>query len=135
MAFKHGKDTIVKVGDEDISKYCNSTEWTEEAEGHEVTTYGNKAVRRAGGLKDGSATIEGYYESKEDGPEDVIRDKLGEIVELIFRPEGDGEDKPQSKVDALVTSYEQTNEVEEMITWSAEFEFDGEVDHSKQDDD
>lgn len=134
MSFVHGKNTKVKLDDTDISKFCNSTERSREADTHDTTTYGKNSKTYHGGLKDGTVTLEGIYDSdEEDGPRAVIDSLLGTKVTFKFSPEGD--DGPTDKMDVVVDSYEETSEVADMIQWTAELQMSDDVEDDSEGDD
>lgn len=133
MAFIHGRNTFVSIDGDSLSAYGTSTEFARTADSHDVTTYGNTAHRKQGGLHDGSATLEGIYDNTASvGPQAVLEPLLGTTVELIYRPEGTGSSLPERTVDVVVTSYTETSPVADMVTWSCEVEFDGAVDLTAQ---
>ena len=115
----HGKDTYVSLDADDLSTY--------------VTTFGNQGHRKQGGLKDGTATIEGIYDNTAStGPQAVINPLIGTVVELIYRPEGTGSGLPERTVDVLVQEYTESSPVADMVTWSVSLEFDNVVDYTPQ---
>lgn len=127
MAFVHGKDTYVSLGGDDISEFCNTSGPNRSADSHDVTTYGKNAHVFKGGLKNGTNTIGGFYDDSATGPKAVIEPLLGTVVELIYRPEGTGTGKPQDTVDVLVTAYNQSAPVADMIQWTAELQYSDDV--------
>lgn len=133
MAFKHGKDTVVKVATKDLSAYTDSSELNQKADSHDTTTYGNQAHRKAGGLLDGKFTMAGTYDSTlVTGPRAALQPLLSTVVAVIRQPEGTGTTKPQDAFNALLVGYVETNPVADMIKWSAEFEIDGIVNSAAQ---
>jgi hypothetical protein len=133
MAFKHGKDTVVKVATKDLSAYTDSSELNQSADAHDTTTYGNAGHRKAGGLLDGSFKMSGTYDSTAvTGPRAALQPLLGTVVAVIRQPEGTGTGKPQDSFNALLTGYVETSPVADMIKWSAEFETDGVVNSAAQ---
>jgi len=125
VAAVHGKDAYVSVNGTDLSAFCNNIEMPREADSHDVTTFGNSAHRYVGGLTDGSFTIQGFYDVTVGGPADTLEPRIGQTVEVVYRPAGlDGAEKA---FDAVVTSYEETVPVADMITWACEMQIDGDV--------
>lgn len=129
MGFVHGKGTAVSVGGTELGAFSNSVTFGRSADSHDVTTFGKNSKVYAPGLKDGTATIEGIYDNTaETGPAAVLRPLIGAAaVELIYQPEGAGAGKPLSTVDILVTSYEETAPVADMITFSAELQLSDDI--------
>jgi len=124
MAFVHSKGSAVSIDDNDLSAYANSITFGRTADSHDVTTFGKSSRVYASGLKDSTATIEGIYDdTAETGPGAVLRPLVGAgAVELVYEPEGTGSGKPIATVDVIVTSYEESSAVGDMIMWTAELQ-------------
>lgn len=128
MAKRHGKDTVFIFNGVDISTHQNSTEWEQTADEHDVTTYGNDSHVFAGGLYGGSATIGGIYDSSlTTGPRAIIKPQVGNVVPVLYRPEGTGTGLPQDDADVLVKSYKESAPVADMIMWTATLTLSGDV--------
>jgi hypothetical protein len=134
MAFVHGKGTAVTIDGDDLSAYANSVTFTRTADTHDVTTFGKNSKVYAPGLKDGTGSIEGIYDSTAmSGPSAVLRPLVGAaVVTLIYRPEGTGTGKPEAEVDVLVNSFEESAPVADMVTWTAEFQMSDDIDDTPQ---
>lgn len=133
MALVHGKKTVVTLDGEALTTYSNNSTIEVTADAHDVTTYGKNAHVFSGGLKNGSTTISGFYDSTAvSGPRAVILPLVGTVVELIHQPEGAGAGKPQDKVDVLVQKYTQTHPVADMVTWSVDLQYSDDVDSTAQ---
>lgn len=120
MTFVHGKDTYVNLDGHDLSPYTNSTTYNNTADSHDVTTYGKTRHVYFGGLGDGTCTLQGIYDDTAAGPRAIIKPLVGTIVTFVFRPEGTG--GPGDAVDALVTAYNESNPVADMIQWTCELQ-------------
>lgn len=133
MAFVHGKNTVITLGGDDLSEYTTSSQLERTADTHDVTTYGRNSRVFHGGLLNGTGTISGIYDSTTlTGPRAVLNALVGETVELIRQTEGVGTGKPQDKVDVVVGKYTETNPVADMVTWSVDLQFSGDVDSTPQ---
>lgn len=134
MTFVHGKGTAVTIDGDSMSAYSNSVTFTRTADTHDVTTFGKNSKVYQAGLKDGTATIEGIYDSTAaSGPGAVFRPLVGGLaVTLVYRPEGTGTGKPEAEVDVLVSSYEESAPVADMITWTAELQLSDDIDDTAQ---
>lgn len=133
MAKQHGKATVVTLDGEDLSAYSNNSQLEITSDSHDVTTYGKTSHVFAGGLKNGTATISGFYDTTAGtGPRAVILPLVGTVVELVHQPEGAGTGKPQDAVLVLVTKYTQTHPVADMVTWSVDLQFSDDVGSSAQ---
>ena len=127
MAQIHGKGEVVKLGASDLSAYSNNVALKRSADSHDVTTFGSNSHKYHGGLLDGTVTITGLYESGASGPRAVVAPMLGTTVTLVHQPEGTGTGKPQDSVSVVVTAYEETVPVADMITWSCTCQCSGDV--------
>lgn len=130
MAFVHGKGTVVSIDSDSMTAFSNEVQFKRSMDAHDVTTFGKNAKVFKGGLADGTATINGTYDSTAStGPSAVFNPlvKSGAVVEMVFQPEGLGSGKPTATVDVIVTAYETTSPVADMITWSAEVQFSDDV--------
>lgn len=128
MAFVHGRFTAVSLDGNDLSEYTNNTAFNRSADSHDTTTYGRNSKTYQGGLKDGTATISGVYDNTAlSGPGAVIRPLLGETVPFVYQPEGEGTGRPLATVDVVVTGYEETSPVADMVTWSCSLQLSGDI--------
>lgn len=129
MAFVHGKGTVVTLDGDDLSAYATSVTFTRTADSHETTTFGKNSKTYHQGLKDATASIEGIYDSTANtGPGAVLRPLIGAAaVSLVYEPEGTGTGAPVATVSALVTSYEESAPVADMITWTAELQLSDDI--------
>lgn len=119
MAFQHGKDTELTVDSNDISAYCTTSELEQTADSHDVTTYGKDSHVKSGGLKDGSISVEGIYDtSTSSGPKAVLQPLVGQVKTIVRKPEGSTTGAPVDTVDALITSYKETSPVADMVKWA-----------------
>lgn len=128
MAFIHGKSGVFKQASTDLSLFCNSVEFKQSADSHDVTNFGSTGHEYQGGLTDGTVSVEGIYDDGASGtPRLVIQAAIGTVVALTHQPEGAGTGKSQTTCSALVTSYEESAPVADMITWKAEYQISGAV--------
>jgi hypothetical protein len=133
MAKLHGKNTVVTLDGDSLTAFSNNSQLEITSDSHDVTTYGNDSHVFSGGLKNGTATISGFYDTTAlTGPRAVILPLIGTVVPLIHQPEGAGSGLPQDSVDVLVTKYTQTHPVADMVTWAVDLQFSGDVDSTAQ---
>jgi hypothetical protein len=129
----HGKSTVVKVDDVDLTQYSDNSQLEFNSDSHDVTVYGKNSHVFHGGLLNGTATVSGFYDSTAvSGPRAVLLPLRGQVVEFIHQPEGAGSGKPQDKVDVLVGKYTQTHPVADMVKWTVELQFSDDVDSTPQ---
>lgn len=129
MAFVHGKGTAVTIDGDDLSAFSNSVTFGRSADTHDVTTFGKNSKVYAPGLKDGSASIEGIYDNTAlVSPGAVLRPLVGAAaVPLVYKPEGTGTGRPVATVQVLVTGYEETAAVADMVMWSCELQLSDDI--------
>jgi hypothetical protein len=132
MSKVHGRLSAILLGAADISQYCNQTTEENSADTHDTTTYGAIAHEFTGGLLNGKFTIGGFYDNAVGGPRNLIKPLLGTTTTYTYRPEGTGSAKPQTVVDCVVASYNQSAPVAEMVTWTAELQPSGTQDDTPQ---
>lgn len=127
MGFVHGKGTQVTLAAADLSAFTNNVAFNRSADSYDTTTFGKSSHTYAGGLKDGTATLTGIYDDGATGPQAIIEPILGTVVTLIYKPEGTGTGRPTKTVSVLVTAYEETAPVADMIAWSASLQLTDDV--------
>jgi hypothetical protein len=128
MAAMHGRFTKVTVATKDISPYCKTSSYEMGADFHDTTGYGATNKRKSGGLKDGKFTCSGTYDNTVSvGPRNALHGQEGNTLAIVRNVEGTGTGKPNDAFSAVLTKYVETNPVDDMVTWSADFEIDGPV--------
>jgi hypothetical protein len=133
MAGVHGSKTYVSINGADLSTYTNNSDLTRGADSHDVTGYGSDDHVFQGGLKKGSASMEGTYDSTAGtGPRAVLRPLYGTVVPFVRRPEGTGVGKPQDACNVLVEEYVETAPVADMIKWSVKLTVSGPITSTTQ---
>lgn len=134
MAFVHGKGTVVTLDGKTLTAYTTNVAFNRSAEAHDVTTFGKNSKVYQSGLKDGTATIQGIYDNTVSlGPAAVLRPLVGgAAVVLVYRPDGTGSGKAEAEVSVLVTAFEETAPVADMISFSATLQFTGDIDDAAQ---
>lgn len=137
MTFVHGRHTKCTIDGDDISIYTKTTSWENSVATHDVTTYGptREDQEFAAGLGTGKVTISGVYDDTALTGIDVVLQPLMDAklpVEYILQVAGVGTGKPQKKCDVLVSSFNISDPVDDMVTWTAELQRTGSVDHTPQ---
>ena len=136
MATVHGKSSSVVLsgmsgpvsGSQDISSYLNTVTWDFGQDVHDVSTFGVNDHVFTYGLKNGTFSIGGFYDSTlPGGPWFVLQQSLGQRPTIAFKPEGTGTGKPSHSFTAVLTNYSQSNPVADMITFTADFNVSGAV--------
>lgn len=133
MASSHGKDTVLIIGGTDISAYVTKSVFDRGADEHDITGYGKQSHVVRGGLRVGSLTFEGWYDtSAGTGPRAVLRPLLGTVTTYDRRVEGTGTGRPKDAGSGHLKKYVETNPVNDIVTWSAEMTLSDDVTSSVQ---
>ncbi len=135
MAFKHGKDTVVKVDSTDLSAYTSESEFEETTDTHDTSAYGVEAHTYGVGLDGGTFTMGGTYDSTAStGPRAKIKTvRAAKLAVTILRqPEGTGSTLPQDSFSAICTSYKESAPVADMIKWTSAWQITGSVNATAQ---
>jgi hypothetical protein len=133
MARVHGKDTVIKLDDNDLSAYCKNSSVTRDADSHDTTGYGVDDYTYLGGLLKGEASISGDYDSTAStGPGAVIRPLIGTVVTFIRQLEGTGSGKPQESMSVLVGKFVETSPYNDIVSWSLDMTRSGAIDDTAQ---
>jgi hypothetical protein len=128
VATSHGRLTKITVATKDISPYCKTSNYEMAADVHDTSGYGATNKRKAGGLKDGKFTCGGTYDNTAlVGPRIVLHGQEGNTLAIVRNVEGTGTGKPNDAFNAVLAKYNESNPVDDMVTWSADFEIDGPV--------
>lgn len=122
MAAVHGKNTVITLNASDLSAYIKTSTFTRTYDVHDTTGYGKSDHCYVGGLGNATFSMGGWYDSTTSGPRDIIEPLLGTVVTLIRKPEGTGSGLPQDSVSVVVKDYVETSPVDDIVTWSAEFQ-------------
>lgn len=129
--FRHGKNASFKVDNSggtltDISNTLNSVGFPREIETLETTSFGSSARSYVVGFSDATISIEGSFDATVDAH---LAGILGQDASVSFEygPEGTGTGAVKYTGEALMTSYETSAGVSDIVTYSAEFQVTGAI--------
>jgi len=129
--FRHGKSAVFKIDDSggtlrDISNSLNSISFPREAEVLETTSFGSSDRTYIVGFKNGTISIEGSFDATYDG---YLAGILGQDATVSFEygPEGSTSTYTKYTGECIMTSYESTAGVGDVVSYSAEFQISGAV--------
>lgn len=129
--FRHGKAAVFKIDDSggtlrNISDSLNSISFPREAEVLETTSFGSSDRTYIVGFKNGTISIEGSFDATYDG---YLAGALGQDATLSFEygPEGSTSTYTKYTGECILTSYESTAGVGDVVSVSAEFQITGAV--------
>lgn len=133
MANVHAKSTYISIDGNDISAYCNDSDWTRNPDSHDMTVYGDDDHVFDGGLLAGSSGIGGKYDSSTTAsPRAVLEPLEGTVVPMVYRPEGTGSGLPQRSVNVFVGEYKETAPVANFRMWTCALTHSGAVTRTTQ---
>jgi hypothetical protein len=129
--FRHGKAASFKVDNAagsltDISNTLNSVSFPREAETLETTSFGSSDRTYVVGFKNQTISIEGSFDATVDTHLAAV---LGQEASLSFEygPEGTTSTYTKYTGECLMTSYETSAGIGDIVSFSAEFQITGAV--------
>lgn len=133
MAFVHGKSAVFKLDDSggtlrDLSSYLDDLSFPRDIETAETTTFGvaGSAKTYIVGLSDATISISGKFDSTADG---YLAGVLGQSATLSFEygPAGSTGGLVKYSGECIMTSYEVSASVGDVVTASADFQVTGQI--------
>jgi predicted secreted protein len=131
MAFGHGKSAVFKVDNSagtltDLSAYINEASFPREVETAETTTFGSSAKSYITGLTDATISISGLFDSAADA---VLAGITGQSATVSFEygPLGSTASMIKFSGECILTSYEVSSPVGDVVTFSADFQVTGAI--------
>ena len=123
MAFKHGKDTKVFLGQLEISSFLQSADSTRTVDLAESTTFGNSNKTYITGTKDGTIALAGFYDATADSP---IQTSLGSATDKIVAIGIDGLDANDHTTfgKGNITNYGLSSPVGDIVAFSVDYQAD-----------
>ena len=134
--FKHGKNAYLSLDGTagtlvDISNTLNEISMPQEIETAETTAFGNGDKTYITGLGDATISLSGMFDATTDTliAGDIANLKSGSVSSLTFEygPAGSVAAQPKFTGEALITSYEVSSPVGDVVTYSLELQVTGGV--------
>lgn len=129
--FRHGKTAVFKVDDSggtlrDLSDALNSISFPREAEALETTSFGSSDRTYIVGFKNQTISVEGSFDATYDG---YLAGTLGQDATVSFEygPEGSTATRVKYSGEAILTSYESSAGVGDVVNFSASWQITGAV--------
>lgn len=126
MAFVHGKGTVFKLDDNggtlrDISTYLDEVTFPATVDLAETTTFGKNDKTYIAGLRSRTVSLSGKWDATVDG---YYASALGQSATLSFEygPAGSGSGAVKYTGECLISSYEISNPVGDVVTFSIELQ-------------
>lgn len=133
MAFVHGKSAAFKLDDSggtlrDLSAYLDDLSFPRDIETAETTTFGvaGSAKTYITGLSDATISISGKFDATADG---YLAGVIGQAATLSFEygPAGTTPGNVKYTGECIMTSYEVSASVGDVVTASADFQVTGQI--------
>lgn len=133
MAFVHGKSAVFKVDDSggtlrDLSSYLDDLSFPRDVETAETTTFGvaGSAKTYITGLSDATISASGKFDATADG---YLAGVVGHATPLDFEygPAGSAGGAVKYSGTCILTSYEVSASVGDVVTASADFQVTGQI--------
>jgi hypothetical protein len=129
--FRHGKSTVFKVDNSggsltDISNTLTDVSFPRSVDTAETSAFGDDAKTYIVGLSDATVSVSGNYDATVDAH---LAGVLGQAATLSFEygPEGSTSTFVKYTGECILTSYEKSGAIGDVVTYSAEFQVTGAV--------
>ena len=129
--FRHGKSTVFKVDNAagsltDISNTLTDVGFPQTVDTAETSTFGSSAKSYVVGLSDSSLSISGNFDATVDTH---LAGVLGQAATLSFEYGPEGSTSPMVKYtgECILTSYEKSGAIGDVVSYSAEFQVTGAI--------
>lgn len=128
-----GRLAVLKIGASDISPSTKTSTFSGSADVYDSSGYGVVNKTKAGGLIDGKFTASGSYDvGATTGTPTILEGKEGTTQAITRQVQGTGTTKPQEVFNAVLSKFDVTAPVDELVMWSAEWEVTGPVTRTAQ---
>jgi hypothetical protein len=129
--FRHGKSTVFKVDNNagsltDISNTLTDVSFPQSVDTAETSAFGASAKSYIVGLTDSTLSISGNFDATVDAHLAAIVGKA-DSVSFEYGPEGSTATYVKYTGEALLTSYEKSGAIGDVVTYSAEFQVTGAI--------
>jgi len=117
----HGRSGAVKVSTNDVAAVTGFS-YDESADKSETTAMGDNAKSYLGGLRDGSGTLDCFWQASDPGHDVLLAGfAAGTTVELHLYPEGDASGKIDYNGDVVIDSVGLAQTKDDLVTISFQF--------------
>lgn len=132
MSYVHGKNTQITVAGSVVK--AKTSAFNRARDSHDTSGYGDDGHTFGGGLTNGTFTMSGVYDNTvttgniavlEAAWEDTDNDEGA--LEIVRYPEGNTSGKPKQTFTAVMTGLDQSDPVDDMVQWTANFQISGSV--------
>jgi len=129
--FRHGKSTVFKVDNSggtltDISNSLTDVSFPQSVDTAETSAFGSSAKTYVVGLTDATISVSGMFDATVDAHLNGILAQAA-TVSFEYGPEGSTAGFVKYTGEAILTSYEKSGAIGNMVSFSAEFQVSGAV--------
>jgi len=129
--FRHGKSTVFKVDNNagsltDISNTLTDVSFPQSVDTAETSAFGSSAKSYVVGLSDATLSVSGNFDATVDAHLAAIVGKA-DSVSFEYGPEGSTAGYVKYTGEALLTSYEKSGAIGDVVSYSAEFQVTGAI--------
>ena len=132
MSFRHGKNTKVLIGSNDLSSYFKDTSFSSSIGTSETTTYGTSGASKTYvvGLNDATLSLGGLFDGDASAVDEYIASILGSSTDVIYTVAPDNGMNVGSRCfsgQSIATKYDVKAPVGDVVSISADFQIDAET--------
>ena len=130
--FNHGKDAVVLLDNTNLSTTLTDASLSLTADVAETSTFSSSSKTYVAGLKDGTVTLSGYFETSSPDSDAVYLAQVGGTgVAFSIAPTGYTRGNPVSLGSTIETSYDRSADVGSVVSVAIAFQFDGDAFNGK----
>jgi hypothetical protein len=128
MAKVHGKDSFFELNSVELSAFLTEISVSRSGDVAEASTMGDSAKEYMPGLKDATISISGRWDdTASTGPDAVLSAALGTEVAFEYGPEGDDSGDIKHSGNCIVTAYNVSSSIGDVVAFTAEMQVTGAV--------
>ena len=130
--FNHGKNAVVLLDDTNLSTTLTDASVSLTADVAETSTFTASSKTYVSGLKDGTATLSGYFESSSPDADAEFLSQLGSSGSAYsIAPIGYTRGNPTEFGNVIETSYDRSADIGSVVAVAVAFQFDGDAYNGK----
>lgn len=132
MAFVHGKEAYFSIKDSgetdrDLSSYLDDVSLSQSMDTAETSTFGNSFKTYLQGLSDATFSLSGKYDpTATTGPDAVLSSLIGATAATAgnwtYGPAGNTSGDPEYTGSSIMTSYDVSGSIGDVVAFSAELQ-------------
>lgn len=130
MGAAHGKDSVLTIATQNISPYIKTVDFNRSQDANDTTTKGSEGKTYRPGLTDGEIRITGLWDdAATTGTRTVLQALLDSETTTTFEwgPEGNDSGMIKDSGSAVLTQYDESSPVDDMVAFTATLKISGAV--------